>query len=111
MHTEEEVKSARSAGRHVSAFISDLRQEEVALVLASEAASIDSKAEADSDHPDDNSSEVEGEAAHVNLVSAKLDEEPWGDSARTEFNESITADAYDHAFIGVHSFSAYMRAE
>jgi hypothetical protein len=84
MHTEEEVKSARSAGRNVSAFISDLRQEEAALVLASEAAYIDSKAEADSDHPDDNSSEVEGEAAHVNLVSAKLDEEPWGDSARTE---------------------------
>jgi hypothetical protein len=79
--------------------------------LASEAAYIDSKAEPVSDHQDDNSSEVEGEAAHVNLVSAKLDEEPWGNRARTEFNESITADAYERAFIGVHSFSAYMRAE
>jgi hypothetical protein len=111
MHTEEEIKSACSAGRNVSACISDLRQEDATLVLASEATYIDSKAEADSDHPDDNSSEVEGEAAHVNLVSAKLDEEPWVNSARREFNESITADAYDHAFIGVHSFSAYMRAE
>jgi Zinc knuckle len=107
LHTEE-VKSARSAVRSVSALISDLRQEEGALVLGSEAAYIDSKAETDSDHPDDNSSEVEGEAVHVNQVSAKLDEELWGDRARTEFNKSISDDAYDLAFIGIHSFSAYM---
>jgi hypothetical protein len=44
----------------------------------------------------------------VNQVSAKLDEEPWGDRVRTEFNESISEDAYDLAFIGIHSFSAYM---
>jgi hypothetical protein len=55
--------------RTTSAFISDLRQEEAALCLASEAAAyIDSEAEPASEHHDDIPIEVVGDASHVNLV-------------------------------------------